>query len=177
MTLRSITVIHPLEEPILRAPNTPITQFGDELQILIEDMFETMYTAKGIGLAAPQIGINQQLAVIDVTSDRSETWCLINPEIIWREGEALLEEGCLSIPGAQASVPRALKVKVKALDRTGKPYEIEADGLLAHCIQHELDHLNGKLFIDYLSPLKKQRARQQFQKTYRRLKRNASSSQ
>jgi peptide deformylase len=171
MPIREITC---LDQPQLRAINQPITEFNDTLQTLINDMFDTMYAAKGIGLAAPQVGVNQQLAVIDVTTDRSETWCLINPKITWREGEALLEEGCLSIPGAVGKVPRSLKVKLQALDRNGKPFEIEADGLLAHCIQHELDHLAGKLFIDYLSPLKQQRALRKFQKMYRRPARSRS---
>lgn len=163
----SIYPIVTLPDQRLRAKTYPITQFDAALQTLIDAMFETMYEAQGIGLAAPQIGINQQLAVIDVTSDRATTWVLINPEIVWKADEALLEEGCLSIPGVQGRIPRALKLGLQALDRRGQPYEIEADGLLAHCIQHELDHLSGKLFIDYLSPLKQQLALKKLKKAKR----------
>ena len=154
----------------LRAPTAPITVFDKALQQLIDDMFETMYVAKGIGLAAPQIAISKTLAVIDVSNSKSKTWCLINPVIVERKGEALMEEGCLSVPGVYDKAPRALWVKLQALDRNGKPYEIEAEGLLAHCIQHEVDHLNGKLFLDHLSPLKQQLARKKLDKIKKRRK-------
>jgi peptide deformylase len=152
----------------LRAPTVPITVFDRALQQLIDDMFETMYAAKGIGLAAPQIAISKKLAVIDVSNNKSKTWCLINPIIVERKGEALMEEGCLSVPGVYDKAPRALWVKLQALDRHGKPYEIEAEDLLAHCIQHEIDHLNGKLFLDHLSPLKRQLARKKLDKIKKR---------
>jgi peptide deformylase len=165
MTIRAI--IH-LPDARLREPTDVITVFDAALQQLIDDMFETMYAAKGIGLAAPQIAINKKLAVIDVSNDKSATLCLINPEIVARQGEALLEEGCLSVPGVYNKAPRALRVKLSALDRHGKAYELEADGLLAHCIQHEVDHLDGKLFLDYLSPLKRQLARKKLEKIKKR---------
>lgn len=157
------TIIH-FPDARLRETTEIINVFDDELQRLIEDMFETMYAAKGLGLAAPQIAINKKLAVIDVSNNKSETLCVVNPKILDRRGEALMEEGCLSIPGAYDKVPRALWVKLSALDRNGNPYELEAEGLLAHCIQHEVDHLNGKLFLDYLSPLKRQWVRKKLEK-------------
>ncbi len=152
----------------LRAPTTPITVFDEALQQLIDDMFETMYAAKGIGLAAPQIAISKKLAVIDVSSKKSKTWCLINPVIVEKKGEELMEEGCLSVPGVYDKAPRSIWVKLQTLDRYGKPYEIEAEGLLAHCIQHEVDHLNGTLFLDHLSPLKRQLARKKLDKIKKR---------
>lgn len=164
----AIYTIIQLPDVRLRAPTTSITIFDETLQLLIDDMFETMYAAKGIGLAAPQIGISKKLAVIDVTNNKSKTWCLINPVIIERKGEALMEEGCLSVPGIYDKAPRALWVKLKALDRYGKEYTLEAEDLLAHCIQHEVDHLNGKLFLDHLSPLKRQLARKKLDKLKKR---------
>ena len=153
-----------LPDPRLREVSKPISHFDDQLQTLIDDMFETMYAARGVGLAAPQIGINLRLSVIDVIGDKKNQLVIINPEIIAREGEKKFEEGCLSVPGAYDTVIRAEKVTVKALDRTGKPFEIEAEGLLAECLQHEIDHMNGKLFIDMLSPLKKAMARKKLDK-------------
>lgn len=160
-------IIH-LPDSRLREKTAPITVFDATLQQLIDDMFETMYAAKGIGLAAPQIAISKKLAVIDVSNDKSITWCLINPEIVAKKGGALMEEGCLSVPGIYDKAPRAVWVKLRALDRHGAPYEIEAEGLLAHCIQHEVDHLNGKLFLDHLSPLKQQLARKKLEKMKKR---------
>lgn len=157
------SIIH-IPDARLRAPTEAITVFDASLHQLIDDMFETMYAAKGIGLAAPQIAINKKLAVIDVSANKSQTLCLINPQILDKRGEALMEEGCLSVPGVYDKAPRALWVKLSALDKIGKPYEIEAEGLLAHCIQHEVDHLNGKLFLDYLSPLKRQLTRRKLEK-------------
>lgn len=159
-----------LPDERLRAPTVAIAVFDETLQQLIDDMFETMYAAKGIGLAAPQIAISKKLAVIDVSNDKSKTWCLINPIIVERKGEALMEEGCLSVPGVYDKAPRALWVKLQALDRHGNPYEIEAEDLLAHCIQHEVDHLNGTLFLDHLSPLKRQLARKKLDKIIKRRK-------
>ena len=163
--------IHPiihLPDVRLRASNSAVTLFDDALQQLIEDMFETMYVAKGIGLAAPQIAINKQLAVIDVSKDQSAALCLINPKIIERRGEVMLEEGCLSIPGVYDKAPRASWIKFHALDRYGVAYQMEVDGLLAHCVQHELDHLQGKLFVDYLSSLKRQLALKKLKKLKKR---------
>ncbi len=156
-----------LPDPRLRKETQAVTNFDDALQKLIDDMYETMYKSNGIGLAAPQIGLSLKLAVIDVSRERDQPFCIINPEIIAREGEEFMEEGCLSVPGAYDKAPRAIKVKVRALDRHGKSFELEADGLLAHCLQHEIDHLNGKLFVDYLSPLKRQMARKKQDKTLR----------
>jgi len=151
----------------LRAVTAPITVFDESLQQLINDMFDTMYAAKGIGLAAPQIAISKKLAVIDVSTNKSKTWCLINPVIVEKKGEALMEEGCLSVPGVYDKAPRALWVKLEAQDRFGEKYTLEAEDLLAHCIQHEVDHLNGKLFLDHLSPLKRQWALKKLDKKKR----------
>lgn len=156
-----------LPDSRLRAETAPIEVFDDDLQTLIDDMIETMDAANGIGLAATQIGISKKLAVIDVSKERNQRLCIINPEIIEKEGEELMEEGCLSVPGAYDKAPRALRVKVKALDRHGKPFELEAEGTLAHCLQHEIDHLNGKLFVDYLSPLKRRFALKKLEKIKR----------
>ena len=158
-----------LPDPRLKKPSEPVEVFDDVLQILIDDMFETMYKAQGVGLAAPQVGINKQLSVIDVKQDKKETYVLINPEIIERKGEEPMQEGCLSVPGAYDTVVRSSWVKMRALDRDGKPYELEADGLLAECIQHEIDHLHGKLFVDLLSDLKRERARKKTMKFQRLL--------
>jgi peptide deformylase len=153
-----------LPDPRLREVSKPVTVFDDKLQTLIEDMFETMYDAHGVGLAAPQIGISLRLSVIDVVGDKKDQIVIINPEIVSSEGEKKFDEGCLSVPGAYDTVIRAENVTVKALDRHGKPFEIKAEGLLAECLQHEIDHLNGKLFIDLLSPLKKAMARKKLDK-------------
>lgn len=152
----------------LRQTTALVTDFNNELQTLIDDMFETMYHAQGIGLAATQIGIAKRLAVIDVSRERDQRLCIINPEIIAKEGQELMDEGCLSVPGVYDKAPRALRVKIRALDRHGNPFELEADGLLAHCIQHEIDHLEGKLFVDYLSPLKRKMAQKKLEKYKRR---------
>lgn len=153
-----------LPDARLREVAKPVAHFDDKLQTLIEDMFETMYAARGVGLAAPQIGVGLRLSVIDIVGDKKNQLVIINPEIIASEGEKKFEEGCLSVPGAYDTVIRAEKVTVKALDRTGNPFEIQADGLLAECLQHEIDHMNGKLFIDLLSPLKKAMARKKLEK-------------
>ncbi len=161
-----------LPDPRLREISKPVTDFDEKLQTLIEDMFETMYDARGVGLAAAQIGINIRLSVIDVVGDKKNQIVIVNPEIIASEGEKKFDEGCLSVPGAYDTVTRAEKVTVKALDRHGKPFEIQAEGLLAECLQHEIDHMNGKLFIDLLSPLKKAMARKKLDK----FKRNTRKS-
>ena len=131
---------------------------------IVDDMFDTMYQEEGIGLAAPQVDILQRIITIDVEGDKQNQLVLINPEILASEGETGIEEGCLSIPGFRALVPRKEKVKVRALDRDGKEFTLDADGLLAICIQHEIDHLNGILFVDYLSPLKRQRIKEKLLK-------------
>ena len=131
-------------------------------------MFETMYLEEGIGLAATQVDIHQRIIVIDISETRDQKLVLINPELLDQEGDTGIEEGCLSIPEQRAFVPRAERVKVRALDYNGQPFELEADDLLAICIQHEMDHLVGKLFVDYLSPLKRQRIRQKVEKLDKR---------
>ena len=151
----------------LRTVAAPVETFTPELQQIVDDMFETMYAEEGIGLAATQVDIHQRIIVIDVSENREDPLVLINPEILEQSGSTGIEEGCLSVPGSRALVPRAEWVKVRALDRNGKPFELEADDLLAICIQHEMDHLVGKLFVDYLSPLKRQRIRQKLEKMAR----------
>ena len=158
-----LQVLH-IPDERLRKVAKPVEEVNAEIQRIVDDMFETMYAEEGIGLAATQVDIHQRIIVIDVSENRDEQLVLINPELLEKSGETGIEEGCLSIPDPRAFVPRAEKVKIRALDREGKSFELEADGLLAICIQHEMDHLVGKLFIDYLSPLKQQRIRQKVEK-------------
>ena len=160
-------ILH-LPDPRLREVAIPVTEFDDALQCLIDDMFETMYDAKGVGLAAPQIGVGLRLSVIDTVGDKSQQLVLINPEIIDAVGKETYQEGCLSVPGVYEKVERAHQVTVRALDRAGQPFEMTSDGLLGECFQHEIDHLNGQLFIDLLSPLKRAFARRKFDKLKRR---------
>lgn len=147
--------IRVLGDPILREETVPVTEVTEELQQLIDRMFETMHAAKGIGLAAPQVGRRERLTVVDVEGDQ---YVLINPEVVEREGSAKAEEGCLSIPDVYADIERATRVVIRATDRNGKPYEVEARDLLARCMLHEIDHLFGTLFIDHLSVLKRRTA-------------------
>ncbi len=156
----SLLDIHVLGSPILRRETTPVAAVTDEIRRLVDDMFETMYAARGIGLAAPQVGRPERVTVIDVDRDRSggRHLALINPQIVLREGSIKGEEGCLSIPEVFGDVERAGRVIVQALDREGQPFEIEGTELLSRCLQHEIDHLHGKLFIDYLSILKRRAA-------------------
>lgn len=156
-----------LPDQRLRKVSQDVTTFDENLQVLIDDMFETMYDARGVGLAAPQIGINLRLSVVDVEGDKKNQLVLINPEIIESFGKKEYQEGCLSVPGAYDKVIRADKVKIRALDRQAKPYEMEASGLLGECFQHEIDHLNGKLFVDLLSPLKRKLLRRKMDKFLR----------
>ena len=152
-------------DPRLHKVAQPVAQVDERIQTLVKDMLETMYDAHGIGLAATQIDAHVRVVVIDVSEERNEPMTLINPEILWASEEKQLgEEGCLSVPGIYDGVERSTSVKVRALDENGKSREIEAEGMLAICIQHEMDHLVGKLFIDYLSPLKQQRIRQKVEK-------------
>jgi len=151
-------------DPRLRTRAQPVTQFDAELGKLIDDMFETMYAAPGIGLAATQVDVHKRLVVIDVSKDRNEPLVFINPEIIAREGEEVSEEGCLSVPENFAEVKRAAKVRVRAQDRNGEVFERDYDDVLAVCIQHEIDHLDGRLFVDYLSDLKRERIRKKLEK-------------
>ncbi|NHB98511.1 peptide deformylase [Photorhabdus stackebrandtii] len=158
-----LQVLHYPDER-LRTIATPVKEVNAEIQRIIDDMFETMYVEEGIGLAATQVDIHQRIVVIDVSETRNERLVLINPELLEKSGNTGIEEGCLSIPEQRALVPRAEKVKIRALDYNGQSFELQADGLLAICIQHEMDHLVGKLFVDYLSPLKRQRIRQKVEK-------------
>ncbi len=157
----SLLDIYVLGAPILREETRPVADVGPEFQKLVDDMFETMYAAKGIGLAAPQVGRTERVAVVDVEGAR---YVIVNPEIVLREGSQKGEEGCLSIPDVYADVERAMHVIVQAQDREGKPIEIEATDLLARCLQHEIDHLHGKLFIDYLGLLKRRAALKKWEK-------------
>ena len=154
-------------DPRLRTVAVPVTTFDDKLQKLIDDMFETMYAAPGIGLAATQVDVHRQLIVMDISDGKDQPIVLINPKLGKREGEQVYQEGCLSVPGIYADVTRANSLRVEALNRHGEAYAIDADGLLAVCIQHEMDHLAGKVFVDYLSPLKREMVRKKLAKQAR----------
>ncbi|PJK15121.1 peptide deformylase [Lysobacteraceae bacterium NML07-0707] len=154
-------------DPRLRTRAVPLEAaevVGEKFQALLDDMFETMYAAPGIGLAASQVDVHQRFMVIDVSETHDAPLVFINPEIIARDGEQVYQEGCLSVPGIFADVTRANQIRVRALGRDGQPFEMEADGLLAVCIQHEMDHLEGKLFVDYLSPLKREMVKKKLAK-------------
>lgn len=151
----------------LRTVAKPVESVDDNLRKVIDDMLETMYSSQGVGLAATQVNVHQRLFVADCSENGKEPLVFINPEIIQRDGIHENEEGCLSFPNVYAKVERAGKITVRALDREGEIFEREAEGLLAICIQHELDHLNGKLFVDYLSPLKRDRIRKKLEKEAR----------
>jgi len=144
-----------------------VAKVTDEIRQLIGDMAETMYDAPGIGLAAVQIDVSLRVVVIDISDTRDQLMAFVNPEILEKDGEQVYEEGCLSVPGVYDSVTRAEHVKVRALDRDGKVFEMDAHGLLATCIQHEIDHLDGKVFVDYLSRLKQTRIRKKLEKQQR----------
>ena len=148
----------------LRHKALPVEEVDERVRQLIDDMFDTMYEAPGIGLAAVQVNVAERVIVVDVSEDRSQPLALVNPEITSLEGIEEMDEGCLSVPGVFEKVKRADAIKVKALNRDGESFEMEAHGLLAVCIQHEIDHLDGKLFIDYLSELKRQRIRKKLTK-------------
>lgn len=154
----------------LRNKAAPVDAVDDEVRTLVDDMLETMYEARGIGLAATQVDVHRRVIVIDVSDDQSQPLVLINPEVTPLDDEReAMQEGCLSIPEYYAEVPRALRVHLKAQGRDGQAYEMEADGLLAHCIQHECDHLEGVLFVDYLSPLKRDRVMKKMHKRHRQM--------
>ncbi len=161
-----LEILH-FPDPRLRNLAEPVEEFDQKLQEFADSMLETMYHSSGIGLAATQVGVSKRVVVIDVSEERNQPICLVNPEIIEREGEEESEEGCLSVPAVYEKVTRAERVRVKAQDKSGELIELEADGLLAVCIQHEVDHLDGKLFIDYLSGLKRQRIRKKLEKEAR----------
>lgn len=155
-------------DPRLRNRAGPVQQVDDGVRRLIDDMFETMYKAPGVGLAATQVNVHQRVVVIDVSEDQSEPLAFINPEIsVLDEALCDYDEGCLSVPGFYETVTRPQHIRVKALDRNGQPFEIEPQGLLAVCIQHEVDHLNGKLFVDHISGLKRDRIRKKLEKKHR----------
>jgi peptide deformylase len=160
-------------DPRLRIRAEPVTKVDAEIRQLVADLFETMYSAPGIGLAATQVNVHKRILVCDISSEGNEPYCLINPEIVSFEGKTSAEEGCLSVPEFYDYIDRAAKIKVRALDRDGKPFELEAEGLLAVCIQHEIDHLEGKLFVDYLSELKRERLKK---KAAKKAKRAATDS-
>ena len=151
-------------DPRLRTRAKPVAQVDAGVRKLIDDMFETMYAAPGIGLAATQVNVHQRILVIDISETHNQPLALINPEIVARDGIEETEEGCLSVPGIYETVKRADQIRVRALDRDGKQIEFDATGLLAVCIQHEMDHLEGKLFVDYLSDLKRTRIRKKLEK-------------
>jgi peptide deformylase len=154
-------------DPRLRKKAVPVGTVDDALRTLIDDMFETMYAAPGIGLAATQVDVHKRLLVADVSSDKTDPHVLINPRILEKDGFNVTEEGCLSVPGYYEEVERAEHIRVRYLDRDGKEQENEFEGLLAVCIQHEIDHLDGKLFVDYLSEAKRQRIRKKLEKERR----------
>lgn len=155
-------------DPRLHKIAKPVTVFDARLKKLIKDMAFTLYDAPGVGLAAPQVDVHQQLVVIDTSDTQDDLRVFINPEIVWSSSETkVYDEGCLSVPGIYDGVERPAQVKVRALDADGQPFEVSADGLLAVCLQHEIDHLKGKIFVEYLSPLKRNRIKARMQKEER----------
>lgn len=158
-----LNILH-FPDPRLRNKALPVETVDDEIRQLAHDMLETMYQAPGIGLAAVQVNVLKRVIVIDISDDNSEPLILVNPELVETEGAREFQEGCLSVPEAYETVTRADTIKFKALDLDGKPFERSAEGLLATCIQHEIDHLDGKLFVDYLSNLKRDRIRKKLEK-------------
>jgi len=155
-------------DPRLRIRAEPVTKFDTELKTLDADMFDTMYAAPGIGLAATQVNVHKRILVCDIGVDSKQPYCLINPEIISAEGKTNAEEGCLSVPEFYDFIDRAAVIRVRAFDPDGRPFELDAEGMLAVCIQHEMDHLEGKLFVDYLSELKRERLRKKASKKAKR---------
>jgi len=154
-------------DPRLRKTAAPVTTFGPDIQRLVRDLAETMYSAPGIGLAATQVDVHKQVIIIDISENHDVLKVFINPEILSREGEAECEEGCLSVPGYYDKVTRAASIRVRARNEHGETFELGAEGLLAVCIQHEMDHLLGKVFVDYLSPLKRARLANKLKKKQR----------
>ncbi|HET7651318.1 MAG TPA: peptide deformylase [Gammaproteobacteria bacterium] len=164
--MAKLTILH-FPDPRLRDKAKPVAAVTDATRHFMDDMLETMYAAEGIGLAATQVGVAERIVVVDVSEGRNEPRCYANPEILSRDGKERSQEGCLSVPGYYDEVERAERIRVRALDRDGKTVEFETGGLLAVCIQHEIDHLDGKLFVDYLSELKRQRIRKKLEKEQR----------
>lgn len=163
----SILTVLEFPDKRLRTKAKKVTVFDKKITTLVEDMFETMYDFKGVGLAATQINIHQRVIVIDVSEEKNAPLCLINPEIVEKQGAEESEEGCLSVPGFFEMVTRAEKIKIKALDKHGEPFELDADELLSVCIQHEIDHLEGKLFVDYISAFKRNRIKAKLDKIHK----------
>ncbi|MEQ1485864.1 peptide deformylase [Methyloglobulus sp.] len=163
----SVLTILEFPDERLRKKAVAVQVVDGKIKKLVDDMLETMYLAKGVGLAATQVNVHQRIVVIDVSEEKDKPLCLINPEIIAKDGVEESEEGCLSVPGFFETVKRAEHIKVKALDKEGKPFEFEANDLLAVCVQHELDHLEGKLFVDYISSLKRQRIKKKLEKIHK----------
>lgn len=167
-TIMALLQILEFPDPRLRTIAKPVTEVTDQHRALIKDMFETMYQAPGIGLAATQVNVHERILVIDVSEDKSEPRVFINPEVEVLDPElGEYDEGCLSVPGFYDTVCRPQRIKVRALNEQGEAYEAELGGLLAICLQHEIDHLDGKLFVDYLSPLKRNRIRKKLEKAHR----------
>ncbi|MBY0241587.1 MAG: peptide deformylase [Burkholderiaceae bacterium] len=163
-------------DPRLHKVAKPVTVFDARLAKLVDDMAETMYDAPGVGLAASQVDVHERLMIIDVTEDKSGLTAYVNPEIIWASDEKqVYDEGCLSVPGVYDGVERPARVKVRAQDIKGQTFEVEADGLLAVCIQHEMDHLMGKVFVEYLSPLKRNRIKTKMVKEEREIARDEAA--
>lgn len=164
----SILEILEYPDPRLRKIAKPVSHIDEKTQTLLDDMFETMYDAPGIGLAATQVDVHLKIIVMDISEEKNEPLIFINPEITVLDGEAeKMQEGCLSVPGFYEDVSRIEHVLIKALDKAGSPFELEAKGLLAVCIQHEMDHLDGKLFVDYLSSLKRNRIKKKLEKIHK----------
>jgi len=163
-------------DPRLRKCADPVAEVDDRIRSIVDDMLRTMYAAPGIGLAAIQVNIPLRIIVIDVSEEQDQPLCMINPKILASEGEEQMEEGCLSVPGYYEPVARAERIRMSAIDRDGEAFELETDGLLAVCIQHEIDHLDGKLFVDYISSLKRQRIRRKLEKEQRQQRPAASQS-
>jgi peptide deformylase len=161
-------------DPRLHKIAKPVTEFDERLAQLVADMAETMYEAPGIGLAASQVDVHEQVVVIDISEEKNALVAYINPEILWSsDDKQVYDEGCLSVPGVYDGVERPSRIKVRAFDVKGQPFELEADGLLAVCIQHEMDHLKGKVFVEYLSPLKRNRIKTKLVKEERGMEREA----
>jgi len=161
-----LNILH-FPDPRLRKRALPVETVDESVRSLVNDMLETMYAAPGIGLAATQVNVQKRIVVMDVSEEKNQPLAFINPMVLERTGEIETDEGCLSVPGFYDTVRRAERVRVSALDRDGEPFELDASGLLAVCIQHEIDHLDGKLFVDYLSMLKRDRIRRKLEKQSR----------